>query len=398
MTDKHKSLIGYQSQITTFILEFVTNSGLFWIFDALRVLTTEGVGRYFSLPHLILLLGSFFQTYVLSRTRVQPWWGNFIAVAFYSSLDILLEGSEFFTQAYHIYFWIYSALMALMYALPNKYKTLASLGGAITRTSLLAVTYMLAEWDRLPSDMTIKTYWLDDSGHLFILLSSIMFGILLGISIIARNRLEAILQSMATHLEQITNWIFDPQLVIESYEDKKLLSLKRVDRTILFMDIRGFTAWSEQHDPAEVVQMLNHYYALAEEIVEQHRGFKIQLTGDEIMTRFHQPEDGWRAARMLQTPIQDLLATYQLSAGIGLHTGEVIEGVIGSEKTKQYGIIGDAVNTAARLQSAAKAGEIVVSQQTWKFIQDPSVHASPKAVEAKGKSEPLRTFVIQPND
>ncbi len=220
MATKNKSLLGYRSQITIFIHEFVTNSGLFWIFDALRVLSTEGTAHYLNFPHLILFSGSLLQTYILSRSTIRPWWGNFITVIFYSSLDILLEGSEFFTQTYHIYFWIYSAAMALMYTLQKQSKTIAFLGAAITRTSLLAVMYMLAEWDSLPSDMTISKYWFDDSGHLFILLSSIMFGILLGISDDMRNRLEEMLQSMATHLEQITNWIFDPQLVIESFQDK----------------------------------------------------------------------------------------------------------------------------------------------------------------------------------
>ncbi|CAG0956262.1 partial Adenylate cyclase 1, partial [Anaerolineae bacterium] len=283
-------------RFTVFIQEFVTNSGLFWIFDALRVLTTEGVRAYFSWPHLFLLIGSLLQTYVLSRSKDRYAWANFIALIFYGTFDVLLEGTEFFTQPYHIYLAIYSATMALMYALRRHHATIAALGEAIVRTSLLGGMYMLAEWDKLPNHPSLQSYWLDDPGHLYILFASLLFGILLGISVIARNRLETMLQALTNHLAQITNWIFDPQLVMESFKDSQRLSLKRVERTILFMDIRGFTTWSEQHDPAEVVSMLNEYYSMAEEVIDAHHGFKIQLTADEIMTRFSEPDTALSAA------------------------------------------------------------------------------------------------------
>ncbi len=383
-----------RSSITVFVQEFVTNSGLFWIFDALRVLTTEGIKAYFSWPHAFLLIGSLLQTYVLSRSKYRYAWANFVALIFYGVFDALLEGSEFFTQPYHIYLALYSTCMALMYALRQRHAIIAALGEAIVRTSLLGTMYMLAEWDKLPADTTLQSYWLDDPGHLYILLASLMFGLLLGISVIARNRLEAMLQALTNHLEQITNWIFDPQLVMESFKDAKRLSLQRVERTILFMDIRGFTTWSEQHDPAEVVRMLNEYYSMAEEVVDAHHGFKIQLTADEVMTRFSEPDAAFRAALALQSRTQVLLATFDLGAGIGLHTGEVIEGIIGSSKTKQYGIIGDTVNTAARLQSAAKKGELIVSRATWLKLKYQPAPLDQRVIEAKGKTEPIFAVVL----
>ncbi len=383
-----------RSSITVFVQEFVTNSGLFWIFDALRVLTTEGINAYFSWPHAFLLIGSLLQTYVLSRSKYRYAWANFVALIFYGVFDVLLEGSEFFTQPYHIYLALYSTCMALMYALRQRHAIIAALGEAIVRTSLLGTMYMLAEWDKLPADTTLQSYWLDDPGHLYILLASLMFGLLLGISVIARNRLEAMLQALTNHLEQITNWIFDPQLVMESFKDAKRLSLQRVERTILFMDIRGFTTWSELHDPAEVVRMLNEYYSMAEEVVDAHHGFKIQLTADEVMTRFSEPDAALRAALALQSRTQVLLATFDLGAGIGLHTGEVIEGIIGSSKTKQYGIIGDTVNTAARLQSAAKKGELIISRATWLKLKYQPAPLDQRVIEAKGKTEPIFAVVL----
>lgn len=385
----------YGKGIGLFVREFVTNSGLFWLFDAIRVIATDGVLHYLGLSHLLLLGASLSQTLALSRQRTQrAWAANFIAPLIYSMLDIVLEGAEFFSKPYHLYFWLYAALMALWYATRPYQSTLAAIGTGITRTSLLGVMYMLTEWERTPQHPTLVDYWLYDPGHRFILLGSLMFGVLLGISTLMRDRFERLLRSLATHLEQITNWVFDPQLVLAAYHDEHRLALQRVERTILFMDIRGFTAWSESHDAAEVVAMLNAYYAVTEQIVNDAKGFKIQLTADEIMTRFTTAEAGMAAALALQQPIHRLLARYGLAAGIGLHTGEVIEGIIGSETTKQYGIIGDSVNTAARLQSAAQGGEIVVSEQTWRGLQQHPPIITTREVSAKGKRDVLLTYVV----
>ena len=81
---------------------------------------------------------------------------------------------------------------------------------------------------------------------------------------------------------------------------------------------------------------------------------------------------------------------------MGVHTGDVIEGLIGTPRTRQYGIIGDAVNTAARLQSAAEAGEILVSEQTFRALPAEMQRwaQDERAVYAKGKSELVRAYVL----
>jgi class 3 adenylate cyclase len=165
------------------------------------------------------------------------------------------------------------------------------------------------------------------------------------------------------------------------------------------MDIRGFTSWSESHDPSEVVQMLNAYYSLAEQMIEQHGGYKMQLIGDEILTRFSDAESGVRAALALQSPINDLLRQNDLGAGIGIHTGDVIEGLIGTLRTRQYGIIGDVVNTAARLQSVALSGEIVLSEVTRGLLPPDLVAciAREDMISVKGKAVPLQIFVLRTN-
>lgn len=389
----------YGSQVAVWLREFVTNSGLFWIFDTLLVLSIDGPGQYVrELPHWVMLAASLVQTAAISRTPDQRRWaGNFIAPVLYSLVDTVIEGRGFFEETYHAVFWVYATGMALAYALNRHWPGLSAIAQGVIRTALLPALYMVSEkavWSG--GKMTLSTYWLEDSGHLFILLAAVLFGVLLGISTLLRDRFERILRELAAYLERVTNWVFDPALIADSFDDTSRLALQRVQRTILFMDIRGFTPWSEQHDPGEVVRMLNEFYTLAEQIVSHHGGFKIQMMGDEVMTRFSSPEAGIRAARALQGPVARLLAPHGLGAGIGIHTGDVIEGLIGSAHTRQYGIIGDAVNTAARLQSAAQRGEVVFSDDTYRLLPpDLAQHVTcERTISIKGKSTPIQICVF----
>ncbi|MBN2305951.1 MAG: adenylate/guanylate cyclase domain-containing protein [Anaerolineae bacterium] len=390
----------YGSRWGSALREFVTNSGLFWIFDALWVLSADGIDRYVSeVAHWFLLAASLVQTVVISRAPGKRlWWGNFTVPVLYTLLDVMFEGGEFFDQSYHAVLWAYAAGMALAYALYTYWPGLSAILQGVLRTSLLPALYMISEEPVWSSGaMSLSTYWFEDSAHLFILLSSVFFGVLLGISTLLRDQFERMLRDLSAYLERLTSWVFDPALVADSYGDTSRMGLQRVQRTILFMDIRGFTAWSERTDPAVVVQMLNAYYTLAEQVVEQHGGFKMQLIGDEILTRFATAEDGVRAARALQAPVARLLAADNLGAGIGLHTGDVIEGLIGSQKTRQYGVIGDSVNTAARLQSAARSGEVVLSAATRQLLPPDLVQSITRedVISAKGKTDPLPVYIIE---
>lgn len=390
-------LYGRQREI--WLREFVTNSGLFWLFDTLWVLSVDGVLTYVKDPvHWLLLIASVFQTYVISRTpNRRSWAGNFVAPVLYTVLDVVLEGPQFFAEPYHRVFWAYAIGMAAAYAIYPYWAAFSAIAQGVIRTSLLPAMYMVSEetvWAN--GQMSLHVYWFHDAGHLFILLASVLFGVLLGISTLLRDRFERLLRQLASYLERLTNWVFDPDLVVDSFDDTAKLALQRVQRTVLFMDIRGFTSWSEEHDPAEVVQMVNEFYTLAETIINQHGGFKIQMMGDEVMTRFSSAEAALQAARALQRPIWELLAPHNLGAGIGIHTGVVIEGLIGSVNTRQYGIIGDAVNTAARLQGVAQRGEIVISEETRQLIPPHLAQniTDERAISVKGKSAPIQVYIF----
>lgn len=386
----------YGGRFQQFLRELLTNSGVFWMFDMVRQSSLRGIATYAaSLPHWVLFGSGIVQAWIISRNSQQRWWQHFIAPLLYTVIDVLLEGpTAFFSEPYHILYWIWAIAMAAAYLFQNYALSFATILKSLLLVLLLPVSYMLAEWETV--SLTPLDYWLNSPSHLFILLGTIVLGLLLGITAIMRERFERLLYKLAGHFEQIASWSFDTGLIQSAYNNDSAFALQRQERTLLFMDIRGFTPWSESHQPREVVDMVNQFYRTVEPLIKMHNGFKIQMTGDEIMTRFYSADEALAAAQALQSSVAKVLALFGLSAGVGLHSGEVIEGLVGGEQTRQYGIFGDTVNIAARLQGQAKSGEIIISQVTWEKLTHIPVNSRPERRELmlKGKTEPMSVMVL----
>lgn len=173
--------------------------------------------------------------------------------------------------------------------------------------------------------------------------------------------------------------------------------------TILISDIRGFTAMSEQRQPAEVVQFLNEYFEVMVEVLFRAQGTLDKYVGDEIMALFGAPVDmpdaalsAVRCALEMQRALRNFNrgrdAANQLQIGIGINTGQVVTGAIGSSRTLQYTAIGDPVNTASRLCSIAKPGQIILSEKTMREVADSVDVAELGLVRLKGKVEEARIY------
>ncbi len=147
--------------------------------------------------------------------------------------------------------------------------------------------------------------------------------------------------------------------------------------TVLFADIRGFTAISETQKPEKVVMLLNKYFSAMTEIIFQHGGTLDKYIGDGLMAIFGAPtasdEDALNAVKAAVTMQKRLVSLNdelkaeglnQISIGIGLHTGEATIGYVGSDKRSEYTAIGDTVNLASRLESNARGGQILISEAT----------------------------------
>jgi adenylate cyclase len=178
--------------------------------------------------------------------------------------------------------------------------------------------------------------------------------------------------------------------------------------TVLFADIRGFTRISEHAPPEKIVQLLNRYFSAMTDIIFAHGGTLDKYLGDGLMALFGAPtvtpKDAANAIatavamqrRMLS--INDELREEgfpEIGIGIGLHTGEVTVGYIGSERRSEYTAIGDAVNTASRLESNAKAGEILVSEVTAKAAHSRYQLAPRDPISVKNREQPVPLFEVE---
>jgi class 3 adenylate cyclase len=173
--------------------------------------------------------------------------------------------------------------------------------------------------------------------------------------------------------------------------------------TVMFADLRGFTSYSEQYPPDQVVAMLNHYFDIAVPIIISHGGTITDFIGDAVMAIFNapapQPEHVLLAARAglaVQTAIEAEAARRPgwPRFRVGIHTGSAVVGNIGSLQRRAYTAIGDTVNVAARLEGLAEAGTVVISADCLAVL---GAHAQVRplgTLPVKGRAQPIETFVL----
>jgi class 3 adenylate cyclase len=195
--------------------------------------------------------------------------------------------------------------------------------------------------------------------------------------------------------------------ILEESDDLKLPGETR-KVTVMFLDVRGFTTMSERLTPTEVVALLNEYFDIVVDRVQAHGGTVNKFIGDAAMCI-------WGAPRQIDAPEREAVrcalevqeAAAKLSEnrigrgltsvgfGIGINAGEVVAGNLGAAKRLEYTVIGDAVNLAQRLESQARAGEVLVSEPVFEKIAG-TVDAIPRdAVKLKGKSQPVPLWEIR---
>src|SRR5215216_4038578 len=180
---------------------------------------------------------------------------------------------------------------------------------------------------------------------------------------------------------------------------------KKADITILFADIRGFTAYSEQHTPEDLVAVLNRYLAAAAEAVLANEGTVDKFLGDAVMAWYNaplpQPDHTLRAVKSalaIRAAIANLHAELPTEAhldfGVGIHYGEAILGWIGTEKRLEYTAISDSVNTTKRIQENCPANQILISREAYERVKD-EIEAKPFIpLSVKGKTQPIEVYEV----
>lgn len=177
--------------------------------------------------------------------------------------------------------------------------------------------------------------------------------------------------------------------------------------TVLFADIRGFTTMSETTHASEILRMLNEYFEVMVDIIFRYEGTVDKFIGDAIMVIWGAPvrheDDPVRSVRAALA-MRDVLNNFNrkrksegrqaIQVGIGINTGKLVAGYIGSTHTMSYSVIGDTVNTASRLCGAAGSGQILISESTYSHVQNIFSVTRLEPIVAKGKLHPIRVFNV----
>jgi class 3 adenylate cyclase len=185
--------------------------------------------------------------------------------------------------------------------------------------------------------------------------------------------------------------------VKDSMRDNRAHVPIRRSLVLFFSDIRGFTSFAEERDPELVINLLNRILAIQANIIKRHGGDVDKFVGDEVMATFEDANSASEAALEIQAEMKTKIQELQgLQIGIGIHEGSVMQGDVGSEDVKNFTVIGNVVNTAARLQSVAGPGEILISIEVLNHILKAGSWATqPKgSLSLKGKTVSISTFQL----
>ena len=195
--------------------------------------------------------------------------------------------------------------------------------------------------------------------------------------------------------------------LLESPEGLRLGGHKR-EVTVLMSDLRGYTRFAEHGDPALVMDVLNEYLGRMAELIIEHGGTINEFIGDAIFAVFGAPldlPDHAERAATAALAMQRIMAQLNrdnvqrgwpaFEMGIGLHSGEVVVGNIGSEQRAKYAVVGAAVNRASRVEGCTVGGQIFVTAQTLERIRELAEVEEPVRVELKGVEEPVALYELR---
>ncbi len=259
------------------------------------------------------------------------------------------------------------------------------------------------------SAASMATTWLAEPAGLMI------FGVIIMLMLIHQvaQTFESA-ETLADYVASVTNAVhkFIPKEFLEHLDKKDFIDLRLGDHTkkemtIFFSDIRGFTSLSEKLTVEENFAFINSYLARVVPIIKENGGFVDKYIGDAIMALFpgHRgADDSIRAAIAMQTKMVEYnghrakMGYRAISMGVGVHTGDLMLGVVGVDERMENTVISDAVNLSSRLQAITKAFNIglAISEQAFKELEDPGSYKYRfiGKVKVKGKAAPVSVFEI----
>jgi PAS domain S-box-containing protein len=196
-----------------------------------------------------------------------------------------------------------------------------------------------------------------------------------------------------------------PAVIEQLDPDSLQLGGNRAEISTVFADIRGFTSFSESQDPETLVAVLNRYLSVAAEAILGEEGTIDKFLGDAVMAWFNapvpQPDHTLRAVRAalaIRDAIprlhRELEPSFRLNFGVGIHSGEAVLGLVGTERQLNYTAIGDSVNTAKRLQENALPGQILISQSAAERVNGDVELRPVPSMTLEGKEQTVEVFEV----
>ena len=390
------------SFLSRFLQELFRNTGQFPIALIVLELLVEGLD-YLINPDIYILIPAtlLLQTYILTRWAALSAWkhllGNLVAPGLYAIGEMIFEGLHFFQSQYHVAYLIFALIIGLLQAAQPRQRNLWSdfllLLENLARAEILFALYVAFEITSNPAQtISLKEFFVDGS-HLFLALAIFLLGVSAGAANVTAQHYSLLLRETAGQLKVYSEWLLGRNLLGRAINDPNSMRLSRQKRTVMFVDIRSFTNWSERHTPEEVASLLNRYYLTVENLLNNYEVIKYKFTADEVMAVFMDANEAVRAARELQPTLERILFKKELGIGIGIHTGSLVEGLLGAQNVRFYDVIGDTVNTAQRIENYAALGETWISEDTRLNLEN-KMTGGQKLISVKGKELPVKVYSI----
>ncbi|MCL1828906.1 MAG: adenylate/guanylate cyclase domain-containing protein [Oscillospiraceae bacterium] len=273
---------------------------------------------------------------------------------------------------------------------------LKSLWGALASVGIIVAQLAAAKIAFSRFDLIIKS----GDGVIFVIVCFIAMFVL---NILA-------MQNEKQHIQSLFGRFVAPEVVNEIISGNVEVQLGGTVKeiSVLFVDIRGFTAFSEANSPEMVVAMVNRYLALTSRSIQENGGTIDKYIGDATMAVFNAPNDlpnhplcAVRAAWAMKVgaePLRDeIIETYgvDLQFGVGVNTGTAVVGNMGSDFRMEYTAIGDTVNTAARLEANAEKGRIIISDATYQKVKDYVEVTDLGVINVKNKKTGIQIYSLE---
>lgn len=322
------------------------------------------------------------------------WWTRLVGLVCYAAVEMLIEGPAFFGKPRHVTFVVLTLCFVVGRSLemrPGR-PGLALLGTVLSRTAQgLGPLFFYIALDLRDQDWLAGFFnFFNDAPHAFLLALSItQVGALIVLTLVARRQ-RSLIDALLEQFKTLSRWGFGANVVEKVLRDSQTQAASRVDRAIGFIDVRGFTAWSENHTPEQVIDMLNHFYAATLAACGPEL-IKSKMSGDEVLLVL--PAEA-KALLTLQNALQAAVravSPLQLSVGAGLWIGPVVEGFFGTPSNQIHDVIGDTVNTAKRLCDHAQGEQLLAGPLN--RLGAPGVAQT--LVQAKGKHQPITAACFQ---